>query len=209
MESMSTPFKFYQEVGQKFPGSKITYKYGPAKTRDRFLKNLLKEVKPKALTLDLGCGDGHYRGDIRRYIGLDMSLGYLKRFQGTRIWAIGQNLPFKCHVFGRIFASEVLEHIPTQLERIQTLEECCRVLRDEGVLIMSVPFGQFPFQIQRSWSVLGKYEIEYAPYVHGFFTRKYTRRLLRRTGFEIRLLKGLGHERKVRFLVAVAGKGET
>ena len=198
-------FKFYNECGEKYPQSKIIYqsKASVASARARYLRTLLKG---EALTLDLGCGDGYFKPDIKNHVGADISAGYLKRFKGRRVWTPAQNLPFKDKCFDRVFMSEVLEHI---WERKMVLDECYRVLTDKGRLIMSVPFSRkegHEFLIQKNWELLKKYGITYNPYIHGHFTLEYTKKLLAKSGFQVISHKKLLHKEKTRYLEVVAEK---
>lgn len=196
-------FKFYNECGEKYPASKLVYKYGPAITRAKYLRKLLKG---NVLTLDLGCGDGYFKPDIKNHVGADIAVGYLKRFKGRRVWTPAQNLPFKDKCFKRVFMSEVLEHI---WERKKVLDECYRVLTDKGRLIISVPFGReesHAFIIQKQWSSLEKYDINYSPYIHGCFTLEYTKKLLAKSRFQMNFHKKLLHKKTTRYLVVVAEK---
>jgi len=178
-------FKFYNEAGDKYPSTELNYKAASALARKRFLCSLLQQNR-RALTLDIGCSDGLYKPYIRNHVGLDIALARLKKFTGRRVWAIAEHLPFKKRVFNRIFMSELLEHT---WKRKQILNECHRVLKSKGILIISVPFGKRLFHIQTNWDALEKYGVAYCPYVHGHFTKKYTRNLMKQSKFRIILLK--------------------
>ena len=196
-------FKFYNECGEKYPQSKIIYKWEMALIRAEYLRTLLKG---EALTLDLGCGDGYYKPHIKNHIGVDIAIGYLKKFKGKRVWTVAQNLPFKNNCFEMVFMSEVLEHI---WERKNVLDECYRVLTDKGRLIMSVPFGtkeSHAFLIQRNWVDLKKFGIPFTPYIHGHFTLEYTNKLLAESGFQVISHKRLLDKKSIKFLAVVAEK---
>lgn len=129
-------FKFYNECGKKYPQNKHIYQSGPALARARILVKLLN-LNPNALTLDLGCGEGYYFKHIPNYVGLDIAVGYLAQFDGRNVWAIAEILPFADKAFPRILASEVLEHT---YDRRGILSECHRILKDEGLIIVSTPY---------------------------------------------------------------------
>ncbi len=195
-------FKFYNEAGEKYPTSEIAYRSKTALARKRFLCGLLRQNKT-ALTLDVGCSDGYYKPYIPKYVGLDIARARLKKFQGRRVWARAEDLPFKNKVFDRIFMSEVLEHT---WERKKILKDCYRVLKDAGTLIISVPFGKRLFHIQTNWDMLEQYGVEYCPYVHGHFTKKYTRHLMKNSKFHITLLHIVEGKWKNKFIVVKARK---
>jgi len=200
-------FEFYNEVGRKYYGSDEHYKSGYAMARERFIKKILR-ARPKAFTLDVGCSDGHYRKYIKNYIGLDISLGYLKRFKtkSQRVWAVAEWIPFKDECFDRILLTEVLEHT---WERKKILDGCYRILKSDGILILSTPYGKTPHCIRRSWKgALEKYKIRYCPYIHGHFSKEYTRKILAESNFHIRHLTIIKHNNKARFIVTTVDKGK-
>ncbi len=195
-------FRFYNEAGEKYPTSEITYRSKTALARKRFLCRLL-QANPHALTLDIGCADGYYKPYIKNYVGLDIALARLKKFSGRRVWAVAEYLPFADKTFNRIFMSETLEHT---WERKQILKDCHRVLKDKGILLISVPFGTRLFHIQTNWDMLEQYGVAYCPYVHGHFTFKYTRHLMKQSKFRITLLKIVEGLWKNKFIVVKARK---
>lgn len=215
-------FQFYNEVGAKYPHSGVVYKGGAARIREGAIRALLSKgdrftdavTKRNSLTLDMGCGDGHYKRFILNFVGLDASLSRLKRFKGRRTWAVVEHVPFADEVFDRILLSEVLEHT---WKRKQILDECYRVLKTGGHLILSAPFGKNPYCIKGDWSHLQKFGIEYCPYVHGHFSEAYTRQLLENSRFFVRKLETLFTRTRIqgaqgkavvrpRFVIAVADK---
>ena len=194
-------FEFYNEVGEKYPADEISYKNVDAQIREEFVIELLK--KSSGLTLDVGCAEGHYKPYIEDYVGFDMSLPRLEKLEGRKAWAVAEYFPFKNCVFDRILMSEVLEH--TWL-REQILGDCHRVLKKDGVLIMSTPHGVNMFHIQKNWSYLGRYSVKFNPYVHGRFPEKYTRKILSDANFKIKLLHIITYKEKPRFIVTESVK---
>ncbi len=87
--------------------------------------------------LDIGCGNlldrlGFTPGS--EYIGVD-----IKESKYTTLIADIHNLPFKDGTFNSCICNAVLEHV---LEPGIALKECSRILKDNGVLWLSVPFLQ-------------------------------------------------------------------
>ncbi len=87
--------------------------------------------------LDIGCGNlldrvGFTPGS--EYIGVD-----IEKSKYTALIADIHKLPFKDGVFDACICNAVLEHV---LEPGIALQECNRILRDDGVLWLSVPFLQ-------------------------------------------------------------------
>ncbi|MDO8748137.1 MAG: methyltransferase domain-containing protein [Candidatus Omnitrophota bacterium] len=104
--------------------------------------------------LDCGCGDGLYLKTIKELFGVaifgfDLNGGSLRLAQGYtkdmgvplvqgRIGA----LPYKDNSFSKIFSTEVLEHVEDDLG---ALKEILRILKPEGMLIITVPNHNYPF----------------------------------------------------------------
>ena len=105
--------------------------------------------------LDVGCGRGFYARAIAALypqaavVGVDYSRDYLtaaaEHSRGTAALlarADARSLPFASGEFDAIVCSEVLEHID---DDSAVLMELNRVLRDDGLLLISVPNRQYPF----------------------------------------------------------------
>ena len=105
--------------------------------------------------LDIGCGDGFYLHLLSnltfklKITGLDNDENALKsarsNLRGKKVILICDNaktLPFRSNTFDRVIASEVLEHIDND---IAALNEIKRVLKPEGIIVLSVPHSNYPF----------------------------------------------------------------
>lgn len=99
--------------------------------------------------LDLGCGNGCYTAELARraaYVcGVDILMPNLKAFRTRipRFQAAGENLPFASETFDAIAMIEVLEH--THCDS-RVLDECFRVLKPGGLLVLFVPNKLYPFE---------------------------------------------------------------
>ena len=129
--------------------------------------------------LDLGCGMGGMLDELEAHgdaFGLDIAQeallhcterGYSRVFKGH-----GNQLPIPDASLDLVTAFDTIEHIPQEME---TLEECFRILRPGGHLIVSVPAYQWLYTHQDRM-------------VH--HQRRYTagdlRRKLRSLGFRVR-----------------------
>jgi len=142
--------------------------------------------------LDLGCGFGRHAFEaIRRgahVTASDMALPELEDVRNTfaamaeagefdptqirteTVAADATRLPFEDDTFDRIIASEVLEHIPSDID---ALRELTRVLKPGGVLAATVPTF-LPERI--CWAISSDY---HAPMAVGGHVRIYTRGELR------------------------------
>jgi len=175
-------FDLYNEIAEKYSESKIVYLTPEGRKRYRIIGRILQEGW--GLTLDVGCGDGVYKQFIDAYVGLDPAKASLLRFKGIRIRGIAQKLPFKANVFDRVLLSEVLEHI---FEREEVLREIWRVLKLDGQLIVSVPYGSEPFRLTFPQKL---HEAGVAPriYLHGAFPIDYLKSLLECCRFKVKII---------------------
>ncbi len=109
-------------------------------------KRIILKLFPKKTykNLDIGCGTGNFMDLlVNRGIniqGIDSSKGAIKiaRKKGLQV-KLGNclNLKFKTRSLSVITAIDVLEHIKDDKKAIN---ECYRVLKKDGYLIISVPF---------------------------------------------------------------------
>jgi len=85
--------------------------------------------------LDVGCGSKPYQKffDASEYIGLDIE----GRNPQADLHYNGKIFPFDSGEFDAVLTSQVLEHVFNPNE---FLSEVNRVLRDDGVLLLTVPF---------------------------------------------------------------------
>ncbi len=110
-----------------------------------FIKGLIKEGDN---ILDLGCGNGRFfeqlKGKNIKYTGSDASENLLKIAkekygkEAKFIHTDTLNLPFKDNSFDIIISFAVLHHIPSKKFRDQFIKEARRVLKNDGILIISV-----------------------------------------------------------------------
>ncbi len=132
--------------------------------------------------LDAGCGTGALLSELQQrashVVGLDLeplALRYARqRGEFALVQARLEALPFRSDTFDAITALDVLEHLPDDRPALRELR---RVLKPDGVLIITVPAYRF------LWS---KHDIALHHY------RRYTARELRarlhEAGFEVRKL---------------------
>jgi SAM-dependent methyltransferase len=122
--------------------------YRPKATMGRLLPHVPERAR---LVLDLGCGIGAITGRIARLltdstvVGLDIErngLGSCELFDENRelfVQGDGLALPFADETFDVVVVLEVIEHFdrPDPI-----LGEIRRVLRNEGILLISTPNGR-------------------------------------------------------------------
>ena len=114
--------------------------------------------------LDLGCGTGELcwlacAGGATRVVGVNLSKGELD-YARTHVDADFVQADLLAHLretpsdsFDRIYALNVLEHMPTDMV-VEVLEEVRRCLRDGGSLIAMVPNATSAFgSMTRYWDI--------------------------------------------------------
>jgi ubiquinone/menaquinone biosynthesis C-methylase UbiE len=99
--------------------------------------------------LDLGCGNGSYTQELMQradwICGLDVQMSNLAAFRSAipRLQGVGEDLPFSSASFDAITMIEVLEHTVSDAK---VLQECMRVLKPGGYLILFVPNKLYPME---------------------------------------------------------------
>ena len=97
--------------------------------------------------LDLGCGNGRliglFEGKGIEYIGVDNSkkmieIARAKYPQGKFLVIPDLNLPFPDSSFDKVYCLAVFHHIPSDEFRLQFLNEIKKILKPQGILILTV-----------------------------------------------------------------------
>jgi ubiquinone biosynthesis O-methyltransferase len=117
--------------------------------RSRMVISML-EAKPNEVILDVGCGNGRDLIQLAtkgcKCVGIDLSSKMIEEarkellknnIEGVKL-EIGDatNLRFSNQIFDKVFASEVLEHIP---DYNKAISEMARVLKPSGCLVITTP----------------------------------------------------------------------
>ena len=179
--------------------------------------------------LDLGCGNGRYYETVKGkgvdYVGVDNSERLIKLAQrkhpGVRFQtADAFNLPFPNNYFDKVYSIAVLHHIPSKKFRSKFLKEAKRVLKQRGLLILTVwkfygkkkVFLSFKYTILK---LIGKSKLDFKDifepwgkkterYYH-WFSKRELANLVKREGFKIKevdiIKKETGKRRNI-YLIA-------
>ena len=103
----------------------------------RHLKPLLGQLNGEVL--DVGCGRKPYEALVAAdtYVGLDFDSPVTRELAAADVYYAGGKFPLNDTRFDGVLCTQVLEHVFTPHE---FLEEIARVLKPEGVLVLTVPF---------------------------------------------------------------------
>jgi len=101
-----------------------------------------KYSKPAHMILDVGVGLGRLLSDfpeLRRF-GMDISFSYLEIARTKKIevcYALVEEMPYQKGIFDIVVCTDVLEHV---MELDSCIEKILAVLKEEGTLIVRVPY---------------------------------------------------------------------
>lgn len=147
------------------------------------------------IILDVGCGTGSYiialSKNNRTCFGIDplYEVSLLKAQQKAKdenvniplIRGVSENLPFEDGKFDLILHLSTLQHVDDQHK---TLSEIKRVLKDNGVLVVSVPMNRNIFTLFR--------KSKKPEYVTKVFDLRELKKAVTENGFEILKIRGCG-----------------
>ena len=159
--------------------------------------------------LDLGCGNGRLLEILKfkkiDYLGIDFSGKLIeiaqKNYPEHKFQiADALNLPFPENYFDKIYSIAVFHHIPSEEFQLKFLKEAKRVLKPEGILILTV-WNLWSWQNLKLLlkfnllKILGKSKLDFNDvfvpwgkycqrYVHNF-TQRELKDLTKKTGFKI------------------------
>ena len=158
--------------------------------------------------LDLGCGTGRYAELFKdkniEYIGADIAEKQIKIAKRKHPEAKFQtinflNFPFSDNYFDKIYSIAVFHCIPSKEYRIKFLKETKRILRKDGLLILTVwKSNRWNFSLLLKYTILkliGKSKLDFRDllepwadkterYYH-WFSKKELIKLVKQSGFKI------------------------
>ncbi len=114
---------------------------GRAKIAYKFLNPM-----PNDSILDVGCAQGYFEryfliGKVSKVKGVDINLKaieYCSKKDGKEYYlhCAAEKLPFQDNEFDKVLCLDTLEHVD---DEVKTISEIRRVLRPNGLLVLSVP----------------------------------------------------------------------
>jgi len=174
-----------------------------SRTRRIFWNELLfvRDLIPKgSRLLDIGCGNGRFLGaplDVSiDYAGIDFSESlidvakerYSSRSNTTFVVGDALNLPLPDHSFDMTVSFAVIHHIPSRACRVQFLREAARVVKPNGLIILTAwnvwrtkPWAILKYAVKKIFGLtrvdfgdafLGFGKEKNARYVHAFSKRE-------------------------------------
>ena len=159
-----------KDVAASFSRAAATYDSVARLQRDvgkRLLTGLDDPPGAAFVVLDLGCGTGSFRPELRRhypdasYIGLDLALGMLQYARGhaadDSLWlaADAEALPLATHSVDLVFSSLAIQwcYRPEQL-----FAELSRVLRPGGRCVFSTLGPDTLHELRGAWAAVDKHQ---------------------------------------------------
>lgn len=133
-----------------------------------------KYIKKNSKVLDLGAGRLFYRDIIKQYSKNYKSIDFTKTHNDLDHIGTASNTNLKSNEFDVIFCSQVLEHVPDPNE---SFEEINRILKKDGIAIISVPFLMY---------------LHNEPYDFFRYTKHALRKFSKENNFKIIELKEVG-----------------
>lgn len=126
----------------------IALKYSQVREKEwKEMDFLFDKILEKDKVLDLGCGNGRFYPAFEKrkadYYGIDFSSNLIEIAKekyplGNFSTGDAFDLKFENEFFDKIYSIAVLHHIPGEELRIKFLKEVIRVLKEQGLLILTV-----------------------------------------------------------------------
>jgi SAM-dependent methyltransferase len=146
-----------------------------------FIERALRDhVRPGMVVVDVGCGEQPWRPLVEtlgaRYLGVDV---HQNAAGSVAFRCPADALPLRDRSAGLVLCTEVVEHVP---DPTRALAELARVLRPEGLAVVTTPF---------------LYPLHEEPWDFQRFTRYQLARLAAAAGFTVEHLATAGNEIEV------------
>jgi len=193
---------------------------------------LKKYIKKGDKILDVGCGNGilynlfsNEKNDNIEYFGVDISENLIniakQKYPKANFQTIDfLKLPFPDNYFDKVYCLATLHHIPSEKYRLTFLKEIHRILKPNGILILTVWYLLKEFKnIVKNFilKILNKSKLDFGDifvpfknsngqilvnrYIH-CFTKKELKRIVQKAGFQIQFFNILqrGHNKNIHLI---------
>ena len=130
ISSISSKSKLNDLLRKVFMAIKTSHTFKTKRSKDR-IPSLINSLQPNELSINVGAGNTNYSPEI---INIDV-----EATKNGDIIADGRNLPVRTGSVSLVISQAVLEHTP---ETSLNLAEIERVLKNNGILYVEVPFMQ-------------------------------------------------------------------
>lgn len=117
--------------------------------------------------LDIGCGQKPYQRlfNVKRYVGLEIDTPENRAHKNADFFYDGTVFPFADHEFDSAIINQVLEHV---FNPGDFLAEIYRVLKPDGMLLVTVPFVWDEHEQPYDYARYSSYGIKHLLELHGF-----------------------------------------
>lgn len=214
-------------TGERFIPGKM-FKHSEIEHMHRY--TILRNVLRDKIVLDAACGTGYGSNIIasvaRQVYGIDISREAIEyassNFQKSSnlkyMEADISQLPFEENTFDVVVSFETIEHVNGEIQN-RFLKEIRRVLKPEGILIMSTPNKEI-YTIRTGnqpteWHVKEFFEEEFVVFLKSEFTNiKYFQQYISKASYlldgeaDIAYLANREKSKKGKFIIAVASNSE-
>lgn len=204
-------YKFYREVGERYPEEEIVYKSLRGILRKKFVLQHIRNWKGSLL--DIGCNRGMYMEEYPggAAVGVDISLNLLKyavqrgvnrQFSTYCILGDAEEISFiKSSTFDNILCSELLEHVYNPEIVIHGI---ARILKRGGMVLITVPYYSGKRPAWTGIGILESYNIQGVrdnKYYHTAFKPEEIANMAQDAGLDI-IEKG-SFEREIRYAAKI------
>jgi SAM-dependent methyltransferase len=133
-----------------------------------------KKYRMRGRVLDIGCGRMPYKRffTFNKYIGIEV--GPFKKNSGVNVYFDGKFLPFKSETFDSVISTQVFEHV---FEPDRYLGELYRILKNDGVVLLTVPFVWDEHEQPTDYARYSSFGIKHLLSNHGFKILDHTKTL--------------------------------
>jgi SAM-dependent methyltransferase len=154
-----------EQFNPRFLGLFVNPFYFARKGLYQHIKSLSTFVGGK--TLDIGCGQKPYEKlySSSEYIGLEIDSSVNRANKKADCFYDGKNFPFADQSFDSIIVNQVLEHV---FDPAQFLTEIRRVIKDEGIILLTVPFVWDEHEQPFDYARYSSFGLKHLLNAHGF-----------------------------------------